>query len=313
MQKIIITEFMDQSAVDALAKDFDVIYDKNFLNSPEKLAAEMKTCDAIIVRNKTQVRGELLEQAERLKIVGRLGVGLDNIDVATCKQRGIEVIPATGANNISVAEYVMAGALMAVRGCYEKTHEVQSGTWPRESMMGGEVYGKTLGLIGFGGIAQDVARRASVFGMNIVAYDPFIEASAPVWNTYGGAAVKPLSLEELCAQADIISLHVPLTDATKNLINQERIQNMKNTAIIINTARGGIVDEQALANALKAQQLGFAVFDVFNAEPLLADSPFKDVSNCILTAHIAGVTHESNTRISTLIADKVAAGLKASA
>lgn len=305
MAKIVISEFMDQVSVDALAKNHEVIYDKTLVDNAEKLLEIISTCDAIIVRNRTQVKGALLDAAKNLKVVGRLGVGLDNIDVTTCKDRSIKVIPATGANNISVAEYVFAGLLNFARGAYDRTDEVKNGAWPRESMIGGEITGKTLGLIGFGGISRDLATKASAFQMNIIAYDPYIKENDPIWQNYGGTPVKPVSLEELLQNADAISLHVPLVESTRHLMNADNIALMKKDAILINTSRGGIVDESALAKALTDKKIKGAMMDVFEKEPLPANSALADAPNCILTAHIAGVTHESNTRISALIADEV--------
>lgn len=185
MDTIIITEFMDECAVESLKKDFNIVYDKTLADKSDELITQVSECSALIVRNKTQVRGKLLASAKHLRVVGRLGVGLDNIDVQECRNRGIDVIPATGANNISVAEYVMAGLLMLARGCYQNSSEVAAGNWPRERMVGGEIFGKTLGLLGFGGIARDVALRARACGMNVVAHDPFLNNDAPVWQKYG--------------------------------------------------------------------------------------------------------------------------------
>jgi len=307
MKRIVITEFMDTEAVRKLEGEFQVTYDKTLVDRPDDLAALLPGCDALIVRNKTQVRGALLEKAGSLKVVGRLGVGLDNIDLAACKEKGIAVFPATGANSVSVAEYVMAGLLMLARGCYQRCSEVGAGLWPRATMQGGEIFRKTLGLMGFGGIARDVARRAQAFGMEVVAYDPFIDPDAPVWKEFG---VAPLSFEDMLARADAISLHVPLTDSTRNLFNAQRIAAMKNGAFLINSSRGGIVDEAALGDALRSGKLGGAMIDVFAKEPLPAGSPLADAPNCYLTPHIAGVTRESNTRVSALIAEKVAQALR---
>lgn len=307
MAEIVISEFMDAVAVDGLRKEFDVEYDKSLVDRPEDLAAGLGDCRALIVRNRTQVRGALLESAPRLRVVGRLGVGLDNIDLAACRERGITVIPATGANNVSVAEYVLAGLLMLARGCYDRTQEVAAGRWPRESMVGGEIGGRTLGLVGFGGIARDVAVRARAFGMRVIASDPFLPETSPAWTEFG---VTPVSLDALLAEADAVSLHVPLTPDTRHLLDAGRIASMKCGAFIINTSRGGIVDETALAKALHAGVLGGAMIDVFEREPLPAGSPLADAPRCILTAHIAGVTRESNVRVSSLVAEKVAAALK---
>lgn len=307
MESIIITEFMDTDAVDSLTAHFHVVYDKTLFNQQDKLAALVADCDALIVRNKTQVRGALLTAAKNLRVVGRLGVGLDNIDVQECGKRNISVIPATGANNISVAEYVMAGLLMLARGCYQGSAEVAAGGWPRERMVGGEIFGRTLGLLGFGGIARDVARRAHVCGMKVIAHDPFVPDASPLWEEYG---VAPVTLDGLLAASDALSLHVPLNDETRNLFDAARIAAMKRGAFLINTARGGIVDETALADALRSGGLGGAMLDVFATEPLPGGSPLADAPNCLLTPHIAGVTRESNRRVSALIAEKVSAALK---
>ena len=307
MAQIVITEFMDEASVRELKKSFDVLYDKTLVDKPEELAKEVAHCQALIVRNRTQVRGALLEKATGLRVVGRLGVGLDNIDVVACKDRGIQVIPATGANNIAVAEYVLAGLLMLTRGCYGNSAQVAAGTWPREQMVGGEIFGRTLGLVGFGGIAREVATRALACGMKIAAYDPFLPADAPQWAEYSAT---PLSLDELLACSDAVSLHIPLTPDTRNLFNAEQLGKMKAGAVLVNTSRGNIVDEAALAAALQSGALGGAMVDVFSKEPLPAGSPLADAPNCLLTAHIAGVTHESNVRVSSLVAEKVAAALQ---
>ena len=297
MAEIVISEFMDEAAVADLRASFDVLYDKTLVDRPEELAAAAAGCRALIVRNRTQVRGALLEGA-RLRVVGRLGVGLDNIDCKACRERGIAVIPATGANNTAVAEYVLAGLLMLARGCYCGTFAVAAGAWPRERMVGGEISGKVLGLVGFGGIARDVALRARACGMRVMAYDPFLPADAP---------------ETLLAEADAVSLHVPLTPDTRQLFDAGRLARMKPGAVLINTARGGIVEEAALADALRSGRLAGAMVDVFEKEPLPAGSPLADVPNCLLTPHIAGVTRESNVRVSAVVARKVAECLRGAA
>ena len=306
MPDIVISEFMDQAAVDKLAGEFSVVYDKGLVDRPEELARLAADCRALIVRNRTKVRGPLLD-GKKLEVVGRLGVGLDNIDCATCKERGITVIPATGANDVSVAEYVIAGLLMLLRKSYGATEAVAAGQWPRERSIAGEVFGKVLGLVGFGGIARETAKRARALGMEVIAHDPFIPADAAVWAEYG---VAPVSLDELLARADAVSLHVPLTEGTRHLIDAKRIAQMKPGAVFVNAARGGVADEEALAEALRSGQVGGALVDVFEKEPLAAGSPLAGAPNCILTPHIAGVTHESNIRVSALVADKVAQALR---
>jgi (S)-sulfolactate dehydrogenase len=261
----------------------------------------------LIVRNRTQVDAALVAAAPRLRAVGRLGVGLDNIDVPACSARGIEVIPATGANALAVAEYVIATAMVLLRGAYRSTVEVAAGQWPRVALSDGrELNGTTLGLIGFGGIGRLTGRLARALGMRAIAYDAELASTATLWST---EATQPRTLAQLLGEADVVSLHVPLTASTRNLIDAQAIAQMKAGAILINTARGGVVDEAALAEALRAGRLGGAALDVFDAEPLPAGSPLHDCPNLLLTPHIAGVTRESNVRVSTLIADKVAAFL----
>jgi (S)-sulfolactate dehydrogenase len=305
--EVVIAEFMDESAVDTLRQRFAVTYDAGLVDRRGELLERMATAPALIVRNRTQVNAELLAAAPKLRVVGRLGVGLDNIDVAACQARGIEVIPATGANALAVAEYVVAMALVLLRGAYLSTAPITAGEWPRARLSEGrEAAGKTLGLVGFGGIGRLTAGMARALGMKTIAYDPLLPADAPAWNETGTGR---RTLEALLAEADVVSLHVPLTDATRNLLDGARIAAMKPGAVLINTARGGIVDEAALAASLRTGHLAGAALDVFEREPLPAGSPLAGVPNLILTPHIGGVTREANARVSTLIADKVAAHL----
>lgn len=307
MPDIVISEFMDEAAVDLLRADFDVVHDATLVDKPEELAAILPGARALIVRNRTQVRGAVLAAGTKLEVVGRLGVGLDNIDVETCKARGITVCPATGANDVSVAEYVVCGALMLLRGAYFASAEVADGGWPRNRLMGREVMGHSLGLVGFGSIARETAKRARALGMTILAHDPFLPDDHPAFAEYGAT---PLSLDDLLAQAEAISLHVPLTDATRGLIGADALSRMRKDAVLINAARGGVVDEAALAEALKAGRIAGAMLDVFDREPLPGGGPLVGVPNLILTPHIAGVTLESNVRVSGVIAETVARVLK---
>lgn len=303
---ILITEFMDGAAVDRLRAACDVIYDPGLADRQDEIPGMMESVSALIVRNRTQVRSPLLDAAPELRCVGRLGVGLDNIDVAACEARSVTVYPATGANNLSVAEYVIGTAMALLRGAYSVNDRMIAGAWPRQECSGRELSGKVLGLVGFGAIARDTAERGRALGMEIAAHDPFVPAEDPAWKTAGR-----LDLDTLLATADVVSLHVPLTDGTRHLIDAGRIERMKPGAILVNAARGGVVDEAAVAAALKEGRLGGAALDVFEAEPLTAEAArvFEGAPNLILTPHIAGVTVESNTRVSDLIADRVLAHL----
>ena len=308
MKKIVISEFMDAAAVESLRGRFDTRYDPALVDRRAELAAGLENADALIVRNRTQVDAELLAAAPRLKVVGRLGVGLDNIDLPLCRERGVVVIPATGANAAAVAEYVLCTAMMLLRGAYRSSAAVAAGQWPRQSLSEGrEIGGKEIGIVGFGGIGRLTARLAGALGMRVAACDPEIAADSPLWRS---EAALRLELHELLERADVVSLHIPLTPATRGLIGAAQLALMKRDAVLINSARGGTVDEAALAAALRAGQLGGAALDVFADEPLAPGSPLADCPNLILTPHIAGVTREANQRVSSLIAERVAALLE---
>lgn len=308
MPEIVISEFMDQASVDETAKRFDVLYDPQLVDQPENLRSSLGEARALVVRNRTQVNGELLDAAPNLKVIGRLGVGLDNIDLVECEKRKIAVCPATGANDAAVAEWVICSAMMLFRGAFQAQSAMLAGEWPRQQLMGNETADKTLGLIGFGGIARETARRAADLGMNVLAYDPYLPEDDSNWQTVARCE----ELDELLKQADVISLHVPLTETTHHLINARAIDLMKEGAMVINAARGGVVDEKALAEALKAGKLAGAALDVFEVEPLTesAAAPFAGISNLILTPHIAGVTIESNVRVSKVTMENVCSVLE---
>lgn len=302
MAEIIITEFMDEAAVARLSQRHATLYDPKLVDDTPRLTALLPEARALIVRNRTEVRGALLAAGSKLEVVGRLGVGLDNIDVAACAARDIAVIPATGANDLSVAEWVITSAMMLLRGAYRATDAVIAGEWPRNRLMGRELSGRVMGLVGFGAIAREVAIRARALGMDVMAYDPFLADTHPAWSL-----ARRHGLEPLIREADVISLHVPLTEDTRNLIDALRLGRMRKDAVLLNAARGGIVDEAALAAALKEGRIAGAALDVFAEEPLNAKggAVFAGCPNLILTPHIAGVTQESNVRVSNLIADKI--------
>lgn len=307
MPDIVISEFMQPSAVEELARDFDVLYDETLYRRLDELYALGKDARAICVRNETEIRGAFFDAFPNLKAVGRLGVGLDNIDVPACKERGIVVLPATGANEVSVAELAIAGLMMLVRGTtYFATPQVVAGAWPRGKLIGGEVSGKTLGIVGFGRIGRHVARRAQGLDMKVIAADPYVPDSDPVWKAMG---IEKVPFETIWSGADAISLHLPYTPQTHNLLSAEVIARFKPGAILVNVARGGIVDEAALAQALKEGRLGGALLDVFATEPLPADNPFHGVPNLILTPHIGATTEEARVRTGHMIADNVRAVL----
>ncbi len=305
---ILITEFMDAAAVAALAAGFDVAYDPDLVDRRDELLSRLAQADALIVRNRTRVDPDLLAAAPGLKVVGRLGVGLDNIDTAACAARGIEVIPAIGANAQAVAEYVIGTAMLLLRGAYQSTASVSDGAWPRTALSDGrEIAGKVLGVVGFGGIGRLTGRLARALGMRVIGHDPQVPEDSPIW---AAEQTSGQPLDVVLAQSDVVTLHVPLTRDTRGLVDATRLARMRPGAILVNTARGGVVDEAAVAAALRSGALGGAALDVFGAEPLPAGSPLAGCPNLVLTPHVAGITRESNERVSSLIADRVAAALQ---
>lgn len=307
MADIVVSEFMDEAALSPLGLEFDVLYEPDLVDRPDALHASLTDAKAIIVRNRTQVDRVLLDAAPNLKCVGRLGVGLDNIDLEACAARNVAVFPATGANDLSVAEYVVTAALMLLRRAWFATSDVASGGWPRSQLMGQEVSGKVLGLVGFGNIARRTGDLAQALGMTTLAHDPFVPPEHPIWLNTGNR-----TLEALIAQCDVLSMHVPLTVGTRHLIDAKAIAAMKPGAIIINAARGGVVDESAIIAALRSGHLGGASLDVFESEPVTAASgaEFSDIPNLILTPHIAGVTSDANVRVSRVTVENVLNHLK---
>jgi (S)-sulfolactate dehydrogenase len=299
---IVISEFMDEAAVEHLKRTYDVHFDPTLVEFPDRLPDAVSSASALIVRNRTQVTSALLGAGQRLRCIGRLGVGLDNIDVATCRERDIQVLPATGANDVSVAEYVVGTMLSLLRGAYGCSEEVASGGWPRLRMIGCEAAGRRMGLIGLGATACEVVKRALAFGMTAQAYDPFLPADAPAWNS-----VDRVDLDAIFADSDVITIHVPLTAQTRAMVGRTAFRAMKKSAIFINASRGGVVDEPALAEALTENRIAGAAVDVFEKEPLSAADGhrFAGLKNVILTPHIAGLTEESNVRVSWLVARKV--------
>ena len=302
---------MDERAVAQLSASHDVLYDASLQKNAPHLLQEAANCDALIVRNLTQVRGDLLAvltASKRCKVIGRLGVGLDNIDVPGCEAAGMAVIPATGANALSVAEYVITSALVLLRGAFMCTPSVASGQWPRTAVSNGcEMAGQTLGVIGFGSIGRLTAQKARALGMNVIAFDAMLPAGAEVFTQNN---VKQVALDELIQQSDVVTLHVPLVDGTRGLFNAARIASMKRGAVLINTSRGHILDVSAVAAALRSGHLKGAAIDVFDVEPMPANAELQDCPNLLLTPHISGLSFQSNERVSLMIAEKVLARLK---
>lgn len=265
----------------------------------EALAAALTDADALVVRSATRVTAALLEHAPRLRVVGRAGVGVDNIDLDAATRRGVLVMNTPGGNAVSVAEHTLALLLALARSVPQLNAAVHAGRWEKSCAAGVELRGKTLGLVGLGRVGSEVARRARALELRVLAFDPYISA-----NVAGEAGAELVPLDELLARSDFVSLHAALSPATEKLLNRDTIAKMKRGARLINTARGELVDEAALAEALRAGHLAGAAVDVFAAEPPHG-SPLIGLPNVIATPHTAGSTEEAQEEVGTLIAQQV--------
>ena len=301
MTKILISEFINQESLDNLNKKFDVKYDEKLWENSKELEEIIKDYDGLIVRNKTKVNLNILENASSLKFIGRLGVGLDNIDTENCKVKNIHVQPATGMNADSVAEYVLSSSMSLVKKIPMFHAGTVKGEWPRTTIKSEEINQKRIGVIGFGTIGKKVAEYALKSKLTVLAYDPYLAEL-----NEKEIKIKLSNLKEIFEKSDIISLHLPLTEETKNLINKSTFSQMKNKPIIINTSRGSIINENDLIDAYHNDLISGFALDVFENEPIKSEF-YKKISsdmNCILTPHISGVTTESNIRVSDFIVKK---------
>ncbi|MGH9200715.1 MAG: hydroxyacid dehydrogenase, partial [Vicinamibacterales bacterium] len=283
--KIIVADDLPGSALDLLRSEGWNI-DARSGRAPAELATDLADADALVVRSATKVTADLIAAAPRLRAVARAGTGVDNVDVDAASARGIVVMNAPGANSISVAELTMALVLALARKIPAADASMKPGKWDKKSFLGEEVRGKTLGLAGFGRIGQEVARRARACEMNIIAHDPFI--SAQIARDF---RIELVSLAELLARADFLSLHMPATPETRHMFDAQRLAAAKKGLRIINTARGDLIDEAALADAIEAGHIGGAALDVFQSEPT-TDHRLQKLPQVIATPHIAASTRE---------------------
>ena len=300
--KVVVAEKISASAIDLLREPRWTIVTPDQVEG--KLAAHLQTADALIVRSAVQVDADLLEHARKLRVIGRAGVGVDNIDLDAATRKGIAVMNTPGANAIAVAEHALALMLAMARHIGRANELMHAGKWEKKSLQGTELRGKTLGIVGLGRIGMEVARRARAFGMEIVAHDPFV--SAAVAKEQG---IRLAKLEEVYAVADYLTLHVGLTPQTAGMINADSVKRMKRGVRLVNCARGELVDEAALAQAVRQGLVAGAALDVFVDEPL-KNSPLTAVENIILTPHIAGSTNEAQEAVGYQIAMQVKEYLK---
>lgn len=298
--KILVSDPLAQEGLLILkdVKEFDVSV-KTELKA-EELKEEIKDYDALIVRSATKVTKDIINAAKKLKVIGRAGVGLDNVDLQAATQKGIIVMNTPAGNTISTCEHAMSMILALSRNIPQASASTKKGEWKRSKFMGIELYGKTLGIIGFGRIGKEVAMRAFSFGMKIIVYDPFLSREVAE-----GIGIEVVELQQLFERSDFITVHTPLTEETKHMISVKEFSTMKKGVRIINCARGGIIDEIALANAIKEGKVAAAALDVFEKEPLPAESELLKLDNVILTPHLGASTEEAQINVSIEVAEIV--------
>ena len=307
MYKVLVTDTIAESGLDILRSAPDVELDYRAGLKGQDLLDAVAQSDALMTRSGTAVTPELVNAGDRLRVVGRAGVGLDNVNVDACTARGILVINAPTANIMSATEHTMAMLLALCRNIPEAHASVKRGEWTRSKFMGTELDGKTLGIIGLGRIGSRVTIRARGFNMKVIAFDPYIADSA--FEKVGAAKV---TLEQLLAQADIITVHTPSTEETRGMLGASEIAKMKDGAIVLNIARGGIYDEQALADALNGGKVAGAAVDVYLDEPPSKDHPLLNAKNIILSPHIGANTIEAQDRVAVQTSEMVLEALRGS-
>jgi D-3-phosphoglycerate dehydrogenase len=301
--RVLVTEKLSDQGLELLRKDFQV--DERTELAAEGLAEAIEPYDALIIRSATQVTDEVLAAARSLTVVARAGIGLDNVDVEAATRRGVMVVNAPQSNIISAAEQAMALLLAQARNTPQAHAALKAGAWERSKWEGVELAGKTLGLVGLGRVGALVAQRAAGFGMRVIAFDPYVSAERA---KEMGVDAMP-SLEALLVQADFVSIHLPRTPETENLIGERELGLMKRGARLINTARGGILDEEALAKAIESGHLGGAALDVFATEPTV-DSPLFGLEGVVVTPHLGASTKEAQDKAGTTVAEMVRLALK---
>ncbi|MEW5762466.1 MAG: phosphoglycerate dehydrogenase [Bacillota bacterium] len=304
MFRVLVTDNVAPEGVAVLNREPDIAADVRDKLPPEELLSIIPAYDALIVRSATRVTAEVLARGERLKVVGRAGVGVDNIDVAEATRRGIIVVNAPGGNTIAATEHTLALMLALARNVPQAHARLKSGVWDKKSFVGVELRNKVLGILGLGRIGGAVAKRAQAFEMTVLAYDPYITEERA-----RELGVELCPLEEVLRRADFLSIHMPLTKETHHLLDARAFALMKDGVRLVNCARGGIVDEEALYEALKAGKVGGAALDVFEKEPL-TDSPLFALPNVIVTPHLGASTREAQVSVAVDVAQEIVAALR---
>lgn len=303
--RILITDNLSPQALERLEAAGDASFDVVRRPSPEKLREIIPAYDALVIRSSVQVDAELLAATSRLKVIGRAGVGLDNVDIDAASLRGVIVMNTPGANTIATAEHAVAMLLALCRHVPQADASMRSGQWARSQFLGVQLYRKVLGIVGLGRVGAQVARRAQAFGMTLIAFDPYISDDVA-----RELKVTLVDLDELLARSDFITLHTALTLETRDLISAQAIARMKPGVRLVNCARGALVDQATLVDALRSGHIAGAALDVYSDEPLSPDSPLRALPNLVLTPHIAASTVEAQRDVGTQIIDQVLAALR---
>ncbi len=298
--KVLISDSLSKEAVEILTKEKEFSVDVSTKLTPDELKVVIKNYDALVVRSSTKVTREVIEAADKLKIIGRAGVGLDNVDVDAASKKGVVVVNTPAGNTISTAEQAFTLMLALSRNIPQADASMKRGEWERKKFMGHELYGKTLGIVGLGRIGTEVAKRGLSFGMKILAYDPYLSMEKAK-----ELGIEPVDLPTLYKNADYITVHTPLTDDTKHMISDRQIAMMKKDVRLINCARGGIIDEAALARAIEAGKVAGAALDVFEQEPPAKDNPLLKLDKMVLTPHLGASTEEAQTNVAVEVANTV--------
>ena len=301
--KVLAADGISEKGIELLKKEFEVVVKDKI--SHEELLEIIPEFDALMVRSASKVTADVIERAAKLKIIGRAGVGVDNIDIPAATERGIIVINSPGGNTIAATEHTMAMMLAMSRHIPVANETLQKGEWNRKKYVGVELRGKTLGVIGMGRIGSGVAKRALAFDMNIIAYDPYINEERAK-----SLGVRVGTLDEVIAEADFITVHMPLTPETKGMISLPQMKKMKKGVRLVNCARGGIIDEADLAQAVKEGIVAGAAIDVFTSEPIPADHPLIGIPGIILTPHLGASTVEAQIGVSVDVSEGILAALR---
>ena len=294
--KILVADKISDEAIKMLKEKHEVVFSEL---DPEGLLNEIGKYDALVVRSRTKVTKEVINKGKNLKVIGRAGVGVDNIDVPEATKRKIPVVNAPGGATVSVAELTFAHMLSLARNLSKSDKTMKNGEWEKKTLKGTELCDKTLGLVGSGRIGTEVGKRAIAFGMKVIVYDPYLSKE-----TAEEQGFELADLDSLLKNSDFISIHTPLTDETKKMIDEKEFKKMKNTAFIVNCARGGIIDENALYNSLKEGKIRGAALDVYENEPP-KNSPLLTLDNIVFTPHIGASTKEAQIRAGTITAEQV--------